>query len=133
MPASYNRVILIGNLTHDVELRRTPHGTAVCDIGLAVNERRKDGDQWVDKTVFVDVTLWHRTAEVANEYTQKGSSVMVEGRLELDTWESDGQKRSKLRVTADKLQLLGGKLVEPKAKPAAVPAKQDDQFDDMPF
>ena len=133
MPASFNRVILIGNLTRDVELQRTPQGTAVCDIGLAVNERRKDGDQWVDKTVFVDVTLWHRTAEVANEYTQKGSSVMVEGRLELDTWESDGQKRSKLRVTADRLQLLGGKPVEPKAKPAAVPAIDTNDYSDPPF
>ena len=133
MPASYNRVILVGNLTRDIELQRTPQGTAVCDIGLAVNDRRKDGDQWVDETVFVDVTLWNRTAEVANEYTQKGSSVMVEGRLKIDTWESDGQKRSKLKVVADRLQLLGGKPVEPKAKPAAVPAKQNDQFDDMPF
>lgn len=133
MPASMNKSFLMGNLTRDIELQHTPQGTAVCDIGLAVNERRKSGDEWVDETTFVDVTLWGRNAEVADEYTRKGSSVMIEGRLKLETWEHEGQKRSKLKVVADRLQLLGGKPVEQKAKPAAVPAKQDDQFDDMPF
>ena len=106
--ASYNRVILVGNLTRDPELRYIPSGTAVSEIGLAVNDRVKKGDQWVDETTFVDVTLWARTAEVANEYLSKGSSVLIEGRLKLDTWEKDGQKRSKLRVVADKMQMLGG-------------------------
>lgn len=133
MPASYNRVILVGNLTRDIELRRTPQGTAVCDIGMAVNVRCKSGDEWVDETTFVNVTLWGRNAEVANEYTQKGSSVMIEGRLKFESWENEGQKRSKLKVVADFLQLLGGKPAEAKRKPATVPAKQDDQFDDMPF
>lgn len=107
--ASYNRVILVGNLTRDPELRYIPSGTAVSEIGLAVNDRVKKGDQWVDETTFVDVTLWARTAEVANEYLSKGSSVLVEGRLKLDSWEKDGQKRSKLRVVADKMQMLGGR------------------------
>ena len=106
--ASYNRVILVGNLTRDPELRYIPSGTAVSEIGLAVNDRVKKGDQWVDETTFVDVTLWARTAEVANEYLSKGSPVLIEGRLKLDTWEKDGQKRSKLRVVADKMQMLGG-------------------------
>ncbi len=106
--ASYNRVILVGNLTRDPELRYIPSGTAVSEIGLAVNDRVKKGDQWVDETTFVDVTLWARTAEVANEYLSKGSSVLIEGRLKLDTWEKDGQKRSKLRVVADKMQMLSG-------------------------
>lgn len=106
--ASYNRVVLVGNLTRDPELRYIPSGTAVSEIGLAVNDRVKKGDQWVDETTFVDVTLWARTAEVANEYLSKGSSVLIEGRLKLDTWEKDGQKRSKLRVVADKMQMLGG-------------------------
>ncbi len=107
--ASFNRVILVGNLTRDPELRYIPSGTAVSDIGLAVNDRVKKGDQWVDEVTFVDVTLWGRTAEIANEYLSKGSPVLIEGRLKLDRWEKDGQKHSKLRVTADKLQMLGSK------------------------
>jgi single-strand DNA-binding protein len=107
--ASFNRVILVGNLTRDPELRYIPSGSAVSEIGLAVNDRVKKGDQWVDETTFVDVTLWGRTAEVANEYLSKGSSVLIEGRLKLDSWEKDGQKRSKLRVIAEKMQMLGGR------------------------
>lgn len=107
--ASYNRVILVGNLTRDPELRYIPSGTAVSDIGLAINDRVKKGNEWVDETTFVDVTLWARTAEVANEYLSKGSSVLIEGRLRLETWEKDGQKRSKLKVVADKMQMLGGR------------------------
>ena len=107
--ASYNRVILVGNLTRDIELKYTPGGTAVTDIGMAVNDRRKSqSGEWVDETTFVDVTLWGRTAEVASEYLGKGSPILVEGRLKLDTWETDGQKRSKLRVVCDRMQMLGG-------------------------
>ncbi len=107
--ASFNRVILVGNLTRDPELRYIPSGTAVSEIGLAVNDRVKKGDQWVDETTFVDITLWGRTAEVANEYLSKGSNILIEGRLKLDSWEKDGQKRSKLRVVADKMQMLGSR------------------------
>ena len=107
--ASYNRVILVGNLTRDPEIRYIPSGTAVSEIGLAVNDRVKKGNEWVDETTFVDITLWGRTAEVANEYLSKGSSILIEGRLKLDTWEKEGQKRSKMRVVADKMQMLGGK------------------------
>ena len=107
--ASYNRVILVGNLTRDIELKYTPGGTAVTDIGMAVNDRRKTANgEWVDETTFVDVTLWGRTAEVASEYLGKGSPILVEGRLKLDTWETDGKKRSKLRVVCDRMQMLGG-------------------------
>ena len=92
--ASYNRVILMGNMTRDVELKYTPGGTPVTDITLAVNDRRKNASgEWVDETTFVDVTLWGRTAELAGEYLGKGSPLLVEGRLKLDTWETDGQKR----------------------------------------
>lgn len=106
--ASYNRVILMGNLTRDIQLRYTPGGTAVTEVGLAVNERRKNqnGD-WIDETTFVDVTFWGRTAEVAAEYLTKGSPVFIEGRLKLDSWEKDGQKHYKLRVVCDRMQLLG--------------------------
>ncbi len=107
--ASFNRVILVGNLTRDPELRYIPSGTAVSEIGLAVNDRVKRGDQWVEETTFVDVTLWARTAEIANEYLSKGSSVLIEGRLKLDRWEKEGQKHSKLRVIGERLQMLGGR------------------------
>jgi single-strand DNA-binding protein len=108
--ASYNRVILVGNLTRDPELRYIPSGTAVTEIGLAVNDRRKTATgEWVDETTFVDVTLWGRTAEVASEYLNKGSSVLIEGRLKLDTWEKDGKKNSKLRVVGERMQMLGGR------------------------
>ena len=109
--ASFNRVILLGNLTRDPELRYLPSGMAVTDIGLAVNDRRKgQNGEWVEETTFVDVTLWGRTAEVASEYTSKGSPILIEGRLKLDSWETpDGQKRSKLKVVGERLQLLGTK------------------------
>jgi single-strand DNA-binding protein len=108
--ASYNRVVLIGNLTRDPELRYIPSGMAVSDIGLAVNDRRKGANgEWIEETTFVDVTLWGRTAEVASEYLSKGSPVFIEGRLKLDTWEKDGKKNSKLRVVCDKMQLIGGR------------------------
>jgi single-strand DNA-binding protein len=122
--ASFNRVILVGNLTRDPELRYIPSGTAVSEIGLAVNERIKRNEQWVEETVFVDVTLWGRTAEVANEYLSKGSPVLIEGRLKLDTWEKDGQKRSKLRVTAEKMQMLGAREGGPKAGGGSRPASR---------
>jgi len=108
--ASYNRVVLVGNLTRDPELRYIPSGTAVTDLGLAVNDRRKNpSGEWVEETTFIDVTLWARTAEVASEYLSKGSSVLIEGRLKLDQWEKEGQKFSKLRVVGEKMQMLGGR------------------------
>jgi len=107
--ASFNRVILVGNLTRDVDVRFTKSGTPVTDLGLAVNDRVKRNDEWIDETTFVDVTLWGRTAEIAGEYLSKGSSVLIEGRLKLDTWEQDGQKRYKLHVVGDRMQMLGGK------------------------
>jgi single-strand DNA-binding protein len=108
--ASFNRVILLGNMTRDVELKYTGGGTAVTEIGLAVNDRRKTATgEWVEETTFVDVTLWGRTAEVAGEYLHKGSQILVEGRLKLDTWETDGQKRSKLRVVGERMQMIGSR------------------------
>jgi single-strand DNA-binding protein len=107
--ASFNRVVLVGNLTRDPELRYIPSGTAVSDIGLAVNDRVKRGDQWVEEATFIDVTLWGRTAEIANEYLSKGAPVLIEGRLKLDRWEKDGQKHSKLKVVGERLQMLGSR------------------------
>ena len=108
--ASFNKVVLVGNVTRDPELRYIASGTAVTDIGLAVNDRRKTATgAWVEETTFVDVTLWGRTAEVAGEYVTKGSPLLIEGRLKLDTWEKDGKKNSKLRVVCERMQLLGGR------------------------
>jgi single-strand DNA-binding protein len=100
----------MGNLTRDVELRYTPNQTAVTDVTLAVNDRRKSSSgEWVEEANFVDVTIWGRTAEIASQYLGKGSPVMIEGRLKYDTWETDGQKRSKLKVICERMQLLGGR------------------------
>jgi len=108
--ASFNRVILLGNLTRDIEIKYLQSGMAVADVGMAVNERRKSQTgEWIEETVFVDVTMWGRTAEVAGEYLSKGSPVLIEGRLKYDTWEKDGQKRSKLTVTCDRMQMVGSK------------------------
>jgi len=108
--ASFNRVIVVGNLTRDIDLKYLQSGTAVTEITLAVNDRRKtQSGEWVEETTFVDVTLWGRTAEVASEYLSKGSPLLIEGRLKLDTWETDGQKRSKLRVVGERMQMLGSR------------------------
>jgi single-strand DNA-binding protein len=110
--ANLNRVLLIGNLTRDPEVRYTPKGTAVTEIGLAVNRiySGEDGEK-KEETTFVDVTLWARQAEVAGQYLKKGRPVFIEGRLQLDTWDDKqtGQKRSRLRVVAENLQLLGSR------------------------
>jgi single-strand DNA-binding protein len=119
--ASFNRVILLGNLTRDPVIRYIPSGMAVAEIGLAVNDRRKtSAGEWVDEVTYIDVTLWGRTAEVASEYLTKGAPVLIEGRLRLDSWEtSDGQKRSKLRVVADRMQMLGGRTANASGRPPA--------------
>jgi single-strand DNA-binding protein len=111
--ASYNRVILIGNLTRDPEVRYIPSGTAVSELGLAVNRTwfDKQSNSRKEETTFVDVTLWGREAEVAGEYLSKGRPVLIEGRLQLDSWEDkqSGQRRSKLRVVCERMQMLGSR------------------------
>lgn len=107
----YNRVILIGNLTRDVELRYMPSGIAIAKIGIATNRRYKNqlGEQ-KDEVCYIDVTFFGRTAEVANQYLKKGSKVFIEGRLVLEQWvDQNGQKRSKHSVIADLLQILDTK------------------------
>lgn len=111
--ASFNKVILVGNLTRDPEVRYIPSGTAVCDISLAVNSQWTDRktNERKEEVTFVEVTLWGRTAEIAGEYLAKGRPVLIEGRLTQDSWEDKetGQKRSKLKVVADGMQLLGSR------------------------
>lgn len=112
--ASFNKVILMGNLTRDPQVKYTPGGTAVTEIGLAVNR------QWFDKqsntrkeeVTFVDVTLWGRTAEIAGEYLAKGRPVLIEGRLQTDSWDDKetGKRRSKLTVVGENMTMLGSRM-----------------------
>lgn len=109
MANSLNRVFLLGNVTRDPEVKFTPKGTAVTDLGLALNRTfTNTSGEKVEEVVFVDVELWGRTAEVAGEYAKKGRQVLIEGRLRMDTWEdkASGQKRSRLRVVGDNMTLL---------------------------
>ncbi len=151
--ASFNKVILLGNLTRDPEVRYTPKGSAVCDLGLAVNRAYTlDNGEKREEVTFVDVVLWARLAEIAGEYLKKGRPVFIEGRLQLDTWDDkqSGQKRSKLRVIGETMQLLGSRPSgaggggeggdeerasrpsKPAAPPkSAAPAEPDD--DEIPF
>ena len=133
--ASFNRVILVGNLTRDIELRETPGGASVADAGLAVNDRRKQGEEWVDETSFVDLTIWGRTAENAAEYLSKGSPILIEGRLKQDSWQNDqGEKRTKLKVVVDRLQFLSTKNGESKKEePVAASASSGKGDGDIPF
>jgi single-strand DNA-binding protein len=110
--ASFNKVILLGNLTRDPEVRYTPKGSAVCDLGVAVNRQYTlDSGEKREEVTYVDVVLWSRLAEIAGEYLKKGRPIFIEGRLQLDTWDDkqSGQKRSKLRVIGETMQLLGGR------------------------
>lgn len=111
--ASFNKVILVGNLTRDPEVKYTAGGQAVAEVGLAVNRTWFDqkANERKEEVTFVDVTLWGRQAEVAGEYLAKGRSVLIEGRLQLDSWtdKESGQKRSKLRVVGEQMTMLGGR------------------------
>jgi len=149
--ASFNKVILLGNLTRDPEVRYTPKGSAVTDLGIAVNRQYTlENGEKREEVTFVDVTFWGRTAEVAGEYLKKGRPIFVEGRLQLDTWDDkqSGQKRSKLKVIGETMQMLGGprsggsstengdegggRTGKPSAPPkSTVPAEPDD--DEIPF
>ena len=110
--ANLNKVMIIGNVTRDPEVKYTPKGSAVTDLGIAVNRTYKVGEERKEEVTYVDVTLWGRLAEIAGEYCRKGNPVYIEGRLQLDSWEdkASGQKRSKLRVVGEEMQLLGPKM-----------------------
>jgi single-strand DNA-binding protein len=148
--ANYNRVILMGNLTRDPELRYTSGGSAVANFGIAVN-RTWSGQDGVrrEETTFVDCEAWTKQAELIGEYMKKGRLIFVEGRLKLDQWESqDGQKRSKLRVVVERFEFMprggddsggqAGGYQDRQAGPAPepsepTPAPSDDPDDDIPF
>ena len=105
----FNKVIIVGNLTRDVELKYLPSGSAVAKIGLASNRKYKKQDgSTAEETCFIDANLFGRTAEVANQYLKKGSQVLIEGRLNFESWnDANGQKRSKHTITAESMQMLG--------------------------
>jgi single-strand DNA-binding protein len=143
--ASVNKVMLLGNLTRDPELRYTPQGAAVCEFALALNHTytNKQTGQRVEEVSFIDIVAWGRTAETCAEYLKKGRQVFVEGRLKQDRWDNpDGKKMSKVRVTAEQVTFVGsrpggagGGGAEPAApaggaEPAADPAPPED---DIPF
>lgn len=110
--ASLNKVMLIGNLTRDPEVRFTPKGNAVCDMALAVNRRYvSDTGERVEEVTYLDIVLWNKQAELAGQYLAKGRSVFIEGRLQMDTWEdkATGQKRSKIRIVCENMQFLDSK------------------------
>ncbi|MCX7029947.1 MAG: single-stranded DNA-binding protein [Spirochaetes bacterium] len=109
MAGSINHVVLVGNLTRNAELKYTNSGTAISAFSLAVNQRRKKDDQWVDESHFFDVEYWGKAAEAVNQYLVKGKQVGVEGSLRQDRWEKDGQTRSKVKITASNVMLLGGR------------------------
>lgn len=123
---SLNRVFLIGHLTRNPDLRFTPKGTAVAELALAINRTWTDETgQRQEETTFVDVTLWNRVAEIAQQYLRKGSPVFIEGRLWLDTWELGGQKRSRLRIVGEHMRLLGtkeGASAPPPGEPLVPPS-----------
>ena len=109
--ANVNKVILIGNLTRDPEVKFTPKGTAVSQISLAINRKYKVGEEAKEETTFVDVELWGRLAEIAGDYAKKGNPLYIEGRLKQDSWDDKetGKKRTKMLVVGESLQLLGGR------------------------
>lgn len=151
MPSNINRVVLVGNLTKDPELRHTPSGTAVCKLRIAVNTRVKSADgQWSDKPNYFDVTVWGNQGESCSQYLSKGRPVAVDGRLDWREWEAtDGSgKRQAVEIIADTVQFLGGRgdgegssaPGAPTYVPAAAAAAEDADFggaaaadDDIPF
>ncbi|MDR0374583.1 MAG: single-stranded DNA-binding protein [Treponema sp.] len=106
--ADINHVVLVGRLTRDAELKYTANGQAVCKFSIAVNRRKKSGEQWVEEANFFDIVVWGRQGEALNQYLVKGKLIGVDGELRQDRWEQDGQNRSKIEIIANNLQLLGG-------------------------
>ena len=105
--ADINHVVLVGRLTRDAELKFTAGGQAVCKFSVAINRRKKQGDQWIDEPNFFDIVLWGRQGETLNQYLVKGKQVGIDGELRQDRWEQDGQNRSRVEIVANNIQLLG--------------------------
>jgi single-strand DNA-binding protein len=106
--ADLNHVVLLGRLTRDAEIKYTSGGQAVCKFSIAVNRRKKNGDQWEDEANFFDIVLWGRQGESLHPFLKKGKMVGIDGELRQDRWQQDGQNRSRIEIIANYLQLLGG-------------------------
>ena len=132
MASDLNCVILIGRLTKDIELRYTSGGTACGKFSLAVNKKRKQGEQWVDEVSFLDIVVWGKSAENLAQYLVKGKQVAVEGELHQNRWEQDGQSRSKIEINANNVQLLGGKDTRENGASQANDSMPPDFPDDPP-
>ena len=135
--ASFNKVVVVGNLTRDPDVRHTPGGTAVADLGLAVNRTwfDKQANEKKEEVTFIDVTVWGKQAENAGQYLQKGRSVLIEGRLQLDTWDDKetGKKRSKLKVVGEQVTFLGGgEKGTPREAPQMMTRSLADSYYDKP-
>jgi single-strand DNA-binding protein len=147
---SFNSCTVVGNCTREIDVRYTPKGTAVAEIGLAVNETYKVGEEKREKTLFLEVKVWGRTAELAGEYLKKGSCVLFSGRLDQESWDDKqtGQKRSKIVIVADTMQFLSSPTGDrkggqhearpPQGRPAGKPKPPTDpdldvEEDDIPF
>lgn len=139
MGMSWNQVTVGGNLTRDIEIKYTPSGMAVCDISLAVNERRKSGNEYIDEVSYVDCTAFGKTAEVMEKYLGKGSSVLIGGKLKQERWQDkDGHNRSRLKVIVDRMQMIGNRsesnvdASQSDVSPESTVAQQQVD-DDIPF
>ena len=138
---SFNKIIIVGNLGKDPELRYTPQGTPVCSFSLATNEKRKDKNgEYQDTVTWFKVTLWNRQAEAAGQYLTKGRPVYIEGRLRQEPWtDKDGKERVSLEVTATEMQFIGGGDRQDKPDAGGAPEKRaepvpDDEEDNgVPF
>jgi single-strand DNA-binding protein len=129
--ANFNRVILIGNLTRDPELRYTPNGAPVCNFDLAVNRSfTTQAGERRDEVCYITIVSWGKQAETCKEYLKKGRAALIEGRLIQRSWETpEGQKRSKHEVVADRVQFLGGRRAsEDEAAPAPAPGEEEPPF-----
>ena len=143
MAANINRVVLVGNLTRDPELRHTPSGTAVCSLRVAVNSRRRDeSGQWIDKPNYFSISVFGNQAESCSQYLSKARPVAVDGRLDWREWEAqDGSKRQAVQIIASTVQFLGGRQegegAQPQFVPSGAPAESADfgsaSDDDIPF
>ncbi len=133
--ADINHVVLVGRLTRDAELKYTSNGSAVSKFSLAINRRKKSGDQWTEEVSFFNVVVWGRVAEALNPYMLKGKQVGVQGELRQNRWEQDGQPRSRVEITAFNIQLLGGRTGTQASEPgpAANNTNSPESFPDSDF
>jgi len=136
MAEDINKAIIIGNITRDAELSFTTGGYAVSKFSIAVNRRKKQGDQWIDEANFFDCLLWGKRAESLNQHLQRGQKIAIEGELRQERWEKDGVKRSKVSIEVDNIQLLGGRPEGSGARQQDIqrtPTKSGSFEDDIPW